>query len=302
MTFTVHAQDLRFPEGPIALADGSVLLVEMFRPSLSRVAHDGTVTVVAQIPGGPNGAAIGPDGRVYICNNGAAFAPVAHADGGIDVEYSSLTRYCGGSIDIVDLHTGVVQSLFRACDGVPLRAPNDLVFDDHGGFYFTDLGYPVPGYETGSPIYYATADGSTIRVCIADASGPNGIGLSPDGTRLYWAETMNGRLLSATLASPGVVVSGSTHLLYDFPAGDALDSLAIDGAGNICVAVLGSGAIGVVSPDGTLLARYPTGDSGTTNICFGGPDLRTAFVTLGRSGKLVSMEWPWPGLPLAYGR
>jgi gluconolactonase len=64
--------------------------------------------------------------------------------------------------------------------------------------------------------------------------------------------------------------------------------------------VLGGGAIGVVSPEGTLLDYYETGNAGTTNICFGGADLRTAYVTLGGSGALVTMQWPRAGLRLAY--
>ena len=302
MSFTVLVGGLRFPEGPIALSDGSVLLVEMFRPALTRVAPNGDVQVVATIPGGPNGAAVGPDGSIFVCNNGAAFAPLVQADGGIDVAYSSLERYVGGSIDVVERTTGTVRTLYRSCAGVPLRAPNDLVFDANGGFYFTDLGYPVPDIVAASPIYYAQADGSGLVVCVAAADGPNGIGLSPDGKRLYWAETMRGRLMVAELGSHGVAKPGSVRLLYQFPAGDALNSLAIDGAGNVCVAVLGSGAIAVVSPLGELLVRYATGDSGTTNICFGGVDLQTAFVTLGRSGQLVHMAWPWPGMALAHTR
>jgi len=65
----VIAEGLRFPEGPIAMADGSVLLVEIARGTLSRV-RDGRVEVVADLGGGPNGAAIGPDGACYVCNNG----------------------------------------------------------------------------------------------------------------------------------------------------------------------------------------------------------------------------------------
>lgn len=302
MPFSILASGLQFPEGPIALADGSVVLVEMFRPTLTRVDAAGVVSVIATIPGGPNGAAIGPDGHVYICNNGAAFAPVIVADGGIDVVYSDAQRYMGGSIDVVDVTTGRLRTLYRACDGVPLRAPNDIVFDAHGGLYFTDLGYPVAGLEPASPIYYARADGSHIRVCVAQASGPNGIGLSLDGTTLYWSETMAGRLMQVHLVAPGVCAAAAPTELYAFPKGDALDSLAIDSEGNICVAVLGSGAIGVVSPQGTLVARYPTGDSGTTNICFGGPERRTAYVTLGRSGRLVSMPWHCAGMALAYER
>src|SRR5215468_1808130 len=66
----VLATGLRFPEGPVALADGSILLVEIEAARLTRVAPDGTKTIAAQHTGGPNGAAIGPDGKVYICNNG----------------------------------------------------------------------------------------------------------------------------------------------------------------------------------------------------------------------------------------
>ena len=66
---------LRFPEGPIAMPDGSIVLVEMFGPRLTRVAPDGTKTTIAEIEGGPNGAAVGPDGAIYLCNNGGCFAP-----------------------------------------------------------------------------------------------------------------------------------------------------------------------------------------------------------------------------------
>ena len=64
------ASGLLFPEGPIAMPDGSVILVEIARGTLSRVTPDGKIEVIAETGGGPNGAAIGPDGAVYICNNG----------------------------------------------------------------------------------------------------------------------------------------------------------------------------------------------------------------------------------------
>ena len=69
---TEMARGLRFPEGPIAMPDGSVILVEIERQTLSRVHPDGAVSVLAGLGGGPNGAAIGPDGRCYVCNNGGA--------------------------------------------------------------------------------------------------------------------------------------------------------------------------------------------------------------------------------------
>ena len=74
------ATGLQFPEGPIAMDDGSVLLVEIARGTLTRVRADGLVQVVADLGGGPNGAAIGPDGAVYVCNNGG-FQWHTEADG-----------------------------------------------------------------------------------------------------------------------------------------------------------------------------------------------------------------------------
>ena len=68
--FREIASGLKFPEGPIALPNGDILLVEIARQTLSRITADGTVVVVAETGGGPNGAAIGPDGRCYLCNNG----------------------------------------------------------------------------------------------------------------------------------------------------------------------------------------------------------------------------------------
>ena len=70
----VLATGLRFPEGPVACDDGSVLLVEIAGERLTRVSADGTVETVAEIPGGPNGAAVGPDGWIWITNNGGSFS------------------------------------------------------------------------------------------------------------------------------------------------------------------------------------------------------------------------------------
>jgi gluconolactonase len=78
------------------------------------------------------------------------------------------------------------------------------------------------------------------------------------------------------------------------------DSLAVDGDGNVCVATLVTGAITVIAPDGRVLDQVATGDPLTTNVCFGGPDLRTAYITCSGTGRLVATEWPRPGLRLAY--
>ena len=78
------------------------------------------------------------------------------------------------------------------------------------------------------------------------------------------------------------------------------DSLAVDGEGHICVATLITGAVSDIWPDGSLVDQYLLPDMMVTNVCFGGPDLRTAYATLSMGGTLVSFEWPRPGLPLPY--
>jgi gluconolactonase len=88
--------------------------------------------------------------------------------------------------------------------------------------------------------------------------------------------------------------------LAGLPGYQLLDSLGVDGAGNVCVATLMNGGISVISPDGSSVEFVPTQDPLTTNICFGGPDLKTAYITLSLTGRLVAMDWPRPGLRLHY--
>jgi len=294
---------LRFPEGPVAMADGSVILVEIERGTLMRIQPDGAKQVIAQLGGGPNGAAIGPDGKCYICNNGGfrwtddetGLRPILQAE-----------DYSGGRIERVDLATGAVETLYTASDQAPLRGPNDLVFDRHGGFYFTDLGKGRPRELDRGAVCYARADGSLIREVVFPMLTPNGVGLSPDGNTLYVAETEPGRLWAFDLAGPGEIrrqpwpsphggrlVTGSRNF-------QRFDSLAVDRAGNICVATLVHGGISIISPDGATVRHVPMPERWVTNICFGGPDLRTAYITLSSTGRLVVCQWEEAGTPLAY--
>ncbi|CAB4583024.1 unannotated protein [freshwater metagenome] len=299
------ASGLKFPEGPIAMADGSVILVEMFGPRITRVRPDGSKETVAEIVGGPNGAAIGPDGALYLCNNGGCFTEIDF--GGLSFPGPfDPARYSGGRIQRVDLATGAVTDLYTSCDGRPLRAPNDLVFDAHGGFYFTDHGIRDLAARTSdlTGIYYAKADGSSIVEVDFPAESPNGIGLSPDGKKVYWAETHTGRVFQRDIVSPGVLsptMPGDTSVvLCGLPGLQLLDSLAVDGAGNVCVATLVNGGITVIAPNGEILRHVATGDLLTTNICFAADGSNSAWITLSGTGRLVRMEWPWPGLRLAH--
>lgn len=300
---------LQFPEGPVAMEDGSVLVVEVTRGTLTRVKPNGAKEVVAETGGGPNGAAIGPDGKVYICNNGGLkFTADGHPTEGLPDGYTS------GCIQRVDLATGKVEVLYTECNGHKLRGPNDIVFDATGGFYFSDFGKVQERQKDRTALYYAKVDGSLIKEVVFPIDGPNGIGLAPGDTHLYAAQTFEGRVWAWEIASPGVVKQseseggpllagpGGGRLLAGLPGYQLLDSMAVDGAGNVCVATLINGGITVISPDGSSVEFVPTGDPLTTNICFGGPDLRTAYVTLTGSGKLAAMDWPRPGLKLHYTR
>lgn len=300
------ASGLEFPEGPIARSDGSVLVVEIKRQTLSRVSPDGEVTVVAKTGGGPNGAAIGPDGKVYICNNGG-FSWLELM--GMSFPGDAPPDYAGGSIQRVDLDTGEVEELYTACGDVTLKGPNDIVFDEHGGFWFTDLGksYDNRTVDRGA-VYYATTDGSTIREAIFPLDHPNGIGLSPDRTRLYVAESTTTRVWWWDIAEPGVVEPkpgfgpGGGTFLWSPTGYAAFDSLAVDGDGNVCVATLLNAGISVVSPEGELIdfVAGPPDDPMVTNICFGGDDLHTAYITSSARGRLYATDWPRPGLRLKY--
>lgn len=292
---------LKFPEGPIAMPDGTVILVEMFGPRLTRVHPDGRKETIAEIPGGPNGAAAGPGGDIYVCNNGARFTEVAMGDLTFPGP-TTFENYIGGRIQKVNPSTGEVTDLYTECNGNKLYAPNDLVFDAHGGFYFTDHGMAEGRIDHLTGIYYAKNDGSMIKEVVWPVAHPNGIGLSPDGTVLYWAETMNGRISRRRISGPGEVeelgLVDTWGTLYGFPGLQLLDSLAVDGDGNVCVATLVNGGVSVVSPDGELVDFVATGDLLTTNICFGGDDLRTAYITVSGTGKLLKTTWPRPGAKL----
>jgi gluconolactonase len=288
---------LEFPEGPVWMPDGSLFVAELRGGRVTRVAPDGAKTTVAEPGGSPNGLAIGPDGALYVANSGGwgwqdlggFFIP--------DAEQPD--DYSGGRIERIDLASGDVKVLYTECDGNELVGPNDLVFDAHGGFYFTDHGKHRGRVRTIGAIFYAEADGSGIREVAFPSDAPNGVGLSPDGTRLYAAETYTGRVYAWTLSGPGEV-AGPGQVICGLPGMQYFDSLAVDGDGNIVVATLITGALSVVSPDGELVDQVVVGDPMVTNVCFGGPGLTTAYVTMSATGRLGSLPWPRAGLRLAH--
>lgn len=302
----ILASGLRFPEGPIALEDGGVLLVEIERQSLTRVGADGRVSVVAELPGGPNGAALGPDGAVFVCNNGG-FMWMDRPETGLR-PHGTPPDYAGGRIERVDLRSGRVETLYDSCDGHRLNGPNDLVFDRHGGFWFTDFGKMRERDIDRGAVYYALADGSAIRQVVFPLFTPNGVGLSPAEDRLYVAETYTNRIWAFDVVAPGEIARrpfppspNGGEVIYAPGGYQAFDSLAVDEAGRLCVATIYNGGITIIDPATGAGRHVPMPDPLTTNICFGGEDGHTAYVTLSSTGRLARLNWDAAGLPLNFG-
>lgn len=299
--FQVVTNELQFPEGPIAMPDGSIILVEIARGTLTRVTASGEIAVIAETGGGPNGAAMGPDGKCYICNNGGF---IWHHSNGLVFPGMQPDDYSGGRIERVDLKTGAIEVLYTECDGFPLRGPNDIVFDKQGGFWFTDHGKTRPRDRDRTGVYYASTDGQSIQEIIFPLDSPNGIGLSPDEDKLYVAETPTGRLWSFDINGPGnnreKINPANGKMMAQLPTHHLFDSLAVEACGNICVATILTGGITVHSADGSGAELIEMPDIVTTNICFGGPDLDTAYITLSSTGQLIKMNWPRKGLPLNF--
>ncbi len=298
------ASGLKFPEGPVVMADGSVIVVEIAAGQVTRINPKGKKHVIATTGGGPNGAAIGPDGALYVCNNGGF---EWHKVGGLLIPGHKPADYSGGRIERIDLSTGKIELLYTHCDGRPLRGPNDLVFDTKGGFWFSDHAKSTHDHREWGALYYAKADGSHISTQIHQIMAPNGVGLSPDEKTVYYAETLSGRLYGAKIAKPGQLaanaglVPGGAYIGQ--PTGRKMfDSLAVQENGDVCVATLLEAGISTISPKGkvtfTDLKRFK--DPLVTNIAFGGKGMKTAYITLSCTGKLVAMDWPKAGLPLAY--
>ena len=196
----------------------------------------GAKTVAARPGGGPNGAAIGPDGKCYVCNNGGFEWLV---EGGRRRPILQASDYAGGRIERIDLATGAVECLYSTVGEVPLKGPNDLVFDRHGGFYFTDFGKVRAREMDRGAVYYAKADGSAITEVAFPMVTPNGVGLSPDETTLYVAETEAARLWAFDIVEPGVVRKEpwpSPHggrLVAGVGGYQRFDLLALDAEGRI---------------------------------------------------------------------
>ena len=295
MDIELVTEGLRFPEGPIAMNDGSVILTEIEGGVLTRVTPDGNKTTVAETGGGPNGAAIGPDGAIYVTNNGGSFTWIKQE--GLTIPGPTPASHTGGYIQRVDIASGKVETIYDACDGERLNGPNDIVFDRTGGFWFTDHGCGTPEGRKHGAVLYARPDGSRIARPRPHMISPNGIGLSPDETVVYVADTQLGRLWAMDLNGPGEMGPQAGfapgRVIHNLPGYQLLDSLAVEAGGKVCVATIINGGVTAFDLDGST-EHFPFPDLITTNICFGGADMMDAWVTCSSTGKLFKRRWPRP--------
>ncbi|THD79925.1 MAG: SMP-30/gluconolactonase/LRE family protein [Phenylobacterium sp.] len=301
MDIQLVAEGLEFPEGPIAMADGSVILTEIKGQRLTRVKPDGAKETVVETGGGPNGAAIGPDGAIYITNNGGSFEWLDV--GGLTIPGPTPASHTGGAIQRFDLKSDKLTTLYEACEGKRLVGPNDLVFDKAGGIWFSDHGCSTPDGRKFGGIYYAKPDGSAISRQRDHLISPNGIGLSPDEKVVYLADTQLARLWAFDVAGPGELAPppgfAPGRVICNLPDFCYLDSLAVEASGKVCVATIINGGVTAFDPSGTT-EHFAFPDLVCTNICFGGGDMMDAWITASSTGKLYKCRWPRPGLKLNF--
>ncbi|MEL6857166.1 MAG: SMP-30/gluconolactonase/LRE family protein [Pseudomonadota bacterium] len=300
MDYDIIAEGLAFPEGPVWMEDGSIILVEIAKGCITRIWGDGKTELIATPGGGPNGAAIGPDGALWICNNGGF---KYHQRDGLLIPGNCPDDYSGGRIERVDLSTGKVERVLDTVAGHPLKGPNDLVFDRAGNLYFTDHGKTYSRHRDFGGLFFLANGANEAVELDHHHTSPNGVGLSPDESTVYMADTMTARLWAFDLTAPGDITPASPfnkgRVVAAMSSLQYFDSLAVAASGNICVATILNGGITTITPEGAH-SHHAFPDPFVTNICFGDADMRHAWVTLSGTGKLAKCTWPEAGLKLNY--
>ncbi|MDA1095239.1 MAG: SMP-30/gluconolactonase/LRE family protein [Acidobacteria bacterium] len=276
------AATVAFTEGPTVAEDGAVYFTDIDNNRILRMSTDGEVSTYRQPSNGANGLIFDTEWRLLACEGGDS-----------ETALPRVTR--------TNLATGEVEVLADHYEGKELHRPNDLTFDGQGRIYFTDR--PEPNWrpeQTGvHGVYRVDPDGSVTRILTEpEVIRPNGIVISPDDTTLYLLETEQSaegpRLIRAyDLAADGTV--SNMRVFHDFYPGRSGDGMTIDSAGNLYVAaglnrLRGTSetldtvaGVHVFSPDGVLLEHIPIPEDTITNAAFGGPDLRTLYVTAGKT-------------------
>lgn len=245
-----------YTEGIVFDRTGLGYISDTQHGTIYRIADDGSASLWATT-GAPNGHKILPDGTHLVC----------------DGSHHAVLR--------LDANGTVIGKASSESAGIPLRAPNDLTLDSHGGFYFTDPGGSSEKNPIGT-VHYVDKPGRTHLVT-GDLAFPNGIVLRPDGRTLLVAESGHNRILSFEVEAPGKVGGRKVFAKLPQKSGDQIanspDGIALDADGNLFVAHYGMRQVQVLGPDGTLRRTYAAGNLTTSNVAFGGPELNRLYVT-----------------------
>ena len=237
------ASGLGWPEGPTALPDGRIVLVESYRSQLTAIDRDGKAQRFAYVAGAPNSCVLGSDGLLYVCQNGGTTGPWRAAE----MTTPSIQRVAEG---------GKPEILLTEIAGIALNGPNDLVFAADGRLIFSDPGTYNPANPDPSYIFAIEPDGkASIAVDFAEPVFPNGVAIEADGS-IVWAESYTGHVQRQR-------PDGSVEDLGRLPGANPIpDGLKVGADGRLYVTDIAANGIHVLRPDGTSegLLRLRQGD------------------------------------------
>jgi gluconolactonase len=284
------ATSVAFTEGPAVDREGNVYFTDIINQRIMKLSKDGPLTIYREKSNVANGLLIDPQGRLIACEGAEFERPGVKLKG-----KPQVTR--------TDLKTGKIEILADNYQGKPLQGPNDVTIDSKGRLFFTDL--------AGAAVYRIDAPGKLTRIVAApEIQRPNGIQVSPDDKTLYLIEANQAeggaRMIRAYDLQPdGTVRNMRVH--YNFYPGRSADGMSIDTQGNLYASagmnqLRGSSetlatktGVYVISPQGKLLKFIPIPEDFITNNAFGGPDMKTLYITAGKT--LYKVQTDVAGLP-----
>ncbi len=261
---------LQFVEGPAWDPRGFLYFTNIPANEIHRVDADGNVSLFTDESNKSNGLMVSADGRLLGCQ-------------------------MNGRVVSYDVETGDVTVIADKFDGKRFNAPNDLVIDKSGGIYFTDPHYnaPNPWPQGERAVYYIAADKTVTRVT-GELPAPNGIALSPDGTKLYVAPSESSSMMVYDVVGVGKIANGRVFCELTQPEGKSNtggDGMTVDVEGNLYFTTnLG---VEIFSPRGESigLVRFPEQPA---NVTLSGPDRKTMIATARTS--VYAVEMPIAGL------
>ena len=279
MRHRVLAEGLEFPEGPVWLGPNRIAFVQI-RGQCVSLFDKGTVRCLATTDGGPNGATLGPDGALYVTNNG-----------GLSLGHEGTwmaPHPIPGRLQRITLD-GEVSDVAVALPGKPPNRPNDLCFGPDDLLYYSDPHNWEDLANLGTGRVGRTTLSGRVELVAEIPAFPNGIGFGPDD-RLYLAQSVAQRILVLE-AAPGATPAEHATLPIGYP-----DGFCFDAAGRLYVAASLGDAVVVFEPDGRVREVIDMGAGNEpTNCCLGDGLL---YVTLSGSGQLVALDAPVEPLPL----